>query len=184
MIRGSSWRNRARCGVAWIREHRFSLALEGGVQRREVIDVHQRLGTNRQDAGRRHSAHPKPERQRGNRLDILRDILTAYAVAACGRADETAVFVHELERQAIELRLQHVRRTLAERLADPAIELANGIRRGHRIETQHRGRMSYLPERGQRRTSHSLCRRVWRDELGVGLFQAAQLVEEAIVLFV
>jgi hypothetical protein len=44
--------------------------------------------------------------------------------------------------------------------------------------------MSYLRERGQRSPAHSLCGRVWREQLRMRLLQPAQLIKQEIVLFV
>jgi hypothetical protein len=59
-------------------------------------------------------------RQRADREHIGRDIIALHAVAARHRPDQLAVFIRHTDRQAVELRLDHILEIAASQLTHQA----------------------------------------------------------------
>ena len=98
---------RAGGGVARVGEGRLSIRFELPVEARKGAPRHVDLAANFQAVQARQFA----VQTQGNALDgaqVLRDVLTHPAVAACRAAHEFAVFVEQCHAQAVDFRLDHV----------------------------------------------------------------------------
>ena len=93
----------------------------------------------------------------------------SIAVAARRAADEDAVLVGEVDREPVDLRLDHVRDGLVavEPLADVVGPLHERLVGRHLLERAHRLEVPHLLELLGRRRADALGRRVGRDELGM-----------------
>ena len=123
-------------GVARVGERLLAVGLGGGVERPEAGLGHIAFaaqldgGIGVADAG--HGAVAQAQRHVLHRAHVHRDVLTRGAVAARGRADQTAALVGERHRRAVDLQLAHQLGDGAEELLDarqPFVELlgAHGV---------------------------------------------------------
>ena len=122
-------------------------------------------------------------RDRLDRPEVRRHVLAAIAVAAGRPADERAVLVDQVDREAVDLRLGDVldiRR--AEAFADVLVPLLERLVRRHLLKRAHRARVLDLLELVRRRRADALRGRVRGDELGVRVLQSCELVVERVVL--
>src|SRR5690606_24257755 len=138
------------------------------------------LAADGQQARRPPAVEPQPERHRGDRPRVRRHVLAARAIAARDRAGEYAVLVDQLERGAIELRLEDEpgRAGIAAYAGDEARDVVPLPRR---VQADHRRQVLDGPEPGRRLSGHALRGRVRRDEVGEALLDALQRIEEAVV---
>ena len=172
---------RPRGGVAGVRRELLACAGQPLVQRLEARDRQVRLATHLEQ--RRQPVSEHAERDRSDRPQVDGHVLSLDAVAARGAADEHAVLVGEVDRQPVDLRLEHVRDGLvrAEALADVVRPLLERLGGRHLLERPHRRRMRDLLEALRRRGAYPLRRRVGRDELGVRPLERSKLVVEGVV---
>ena len=158
---------RAGCGVARVRRELLPRSGEPLVQRAEARDRQVHLATHLEQ--RRQPVSEHPQRHRADRAQVHGHVLALDAVAARGAADEDAVLVGEVDREPVDLRLEHVRDGLvgAEALPDVVRPLLERLGRRHLLERAHRRRVGDLLEALRRRRADPLGRRVRRDELGM-----------------
>ncbi len=123
----------------------------------------------------------QPARHRGDGLDVRRHVLAGYAVAPGRGPIETALAVHERDRQPVDLELAQVRAAAAEPLGPghPCIEV---LGREHVVEAQQP--LQVLDRREVRREppADPLARRVRRPQLGDLLLDALQLAHHRVVV--
>ena len=125
--------------------------------------------------------------------DVVRHVFADFAVAACGRLHQQAVFVTQVDRQAVEFQLGHVVERAAfdhsERVrpqggalaflgalvfggqvaAHLLLELFRACRRhvGFGANRQHRHGVAHRRESGQHRAADTLRGRIGRLQFGV-----------------
>jgi hypothetical protein len=142
------------------------------------VDLAAHLGHGRQAV----AAHL--QRDGRDRPQVDRDILALDAVASGRAADENAVLVGEVDREPVDLRLDHVRDRLVgvEPLADVLGPLEQAPVVGHLLERAHRRQVLHLLEPLARGRADPLGRRIGRDQLRVLVLERLQLVVEPVVL--
>ena len=151
------------------------------VQRLEARDRQVHLAAHLEQGRQPVAEHA--ERHRPDRAQVDGHVLALDAVAARGATHEHAVLVGEVDRQPVDLRLEHVRDGLvgAEALADVVGPLLERLGGRHLLERPHRRRVRDLLEALRRRGTDPLRRRVGRDELGVIPLERGKLVVEGVV---
>ena len=116
-------------------------------------------------------------------------VFAGFAVASRRRPYEPAALVAQAHGQAIELQLGgigHGRIALAqlEQFANAGVEAARrglgGLAVG--VDRQHRLRMTHWREALEHPALHALGGRVGRAQLGVGVFDRLQFLEQAVVI--
>src|SRR5690606_28884294 len=132
---------RAGCRVPRIRERLLARLEATTVQRLERRIVHDDLAPDRDAAGRRALFAAEPEQDGGDRAHVRGHVLAAEAIAAGRGADEHAALVDELDRRAVELRLEDQPRFAAGRPTDPLDEALDLAPLAGRRQADHRRRV-------------------------------------------
>ncbi|MNT24801.1 hypothetical protein D3C72_1602970 [compost metagenome] len=125
------------------------------------------------------------QRDAGNGADIGRHVFARGAVAARGRLHEQAVFIAQVDGQAIEFhfgRIRDVLRIEVQAFAHAAVEIDNIVIGETIIQRQHRHRVRDLLELRQGRRAHAQGRRVGRAQVGMGRFQHLQFDKQLVIL--
>ena len=122
------------------------------------------------------------ERNRLDRPDVRRDVLTLESVAARRAAHEHAVLIGQIDRETVDLRLEDIgdRLSRAEALAYVVVPLSQRFVRRHLLERAHWLEVLDLRE-PVRQPAHPQGRRIGSDELLVLRLDRDELVEERVV---
>ena len=122
------------------------------VQRQEIGLGHEHLAA---DFDQRGGVAMQPVGHRFHGAEVGGDVLAFGAVAAGGAADETAVLIGQVDRQAVDLRFgdEHQRFGAAEKPSGPGAEFGEfgGVERV--VERQHRHAVAELGEAALRRAA-------------------------------
>ena len=123
------------------------------------------------------------QRDRLDRAQVRGHVLALDAVTAGRALGEDAVLVGEVDREPVDLRLEHIcdRLVGAEPLADVVRPLEQCLVGRHLLERAHRLEVPHLLEAVRRRRADPLRRRLPGDQLRVRLLELDQLVVEAVV---
>ncbi len=125
----------------------------------------------------------QPERQFANGLQVVRDVVAAFAVAAGGAHGQLAVLVGQRDGHAVDLQFDDVGdRLLADHLADALVELAQFVGVVGVVDRQHRQPMLDGRELVDRLAADALGGAVGRDQLGMAGLDVLQLLEELVEL--
>ena len=158
------------------------------VERREVRQRHVDLAADLEQFWRVRIVEPK--RDRGDRAQVVGDVLADLPVAAGGAALELPVAIDERDRQAVDLGFgDELELWIGDPLAgqevphalDPRRQVLARVRVGQR---QHRLGVGDLLELGDWLGRDALGGRIGGDELGMLLLEGLQLVVERVVLVV
>ena len=149
---------RAGGGVARVRRELLARPGKPFVQHTEAGDRQIHLSPYLEQRRRVVSEHP--ERHGADRAEVDRHVLPLDAVAARRSAREDAVLVGEIDREPVDLRLEHVRDRLirvepAPDVLGPLLERLGGR---HLLERAHLGHVGDLPEALRRRRPDALGR--------------------------
>ena len=173
-------------GVARVDVGLLALGALGVVQALEVVAAHVDLAAHFQHRGRRAL---QPQRDLPDGADVLRDVFAGLAVAARGRLHQHAVFVAQVDRQAVELQLGgvgHRRRVVGQRqlAAHAGVEGFGAGCRGVGLgaDAEHRHGVPHRRETVEHAAAHALRRRVGRQQRGVRGFQRLQFLEQPVVV--
>ena len=173
-------------GVAGVHEGREALLGAALVERGEVLQRHVQLAPHLQQRRRALDV----QRDRADRAQVVGDVLADLPIAAGDAALEHAVAVDQRDRQAVDLRLDHVQKArLGDALArevvahplDPRAELLLGAGVGER---EHRLQVRDLLQPPHRAAPDALRGRVGHKQLGVRGLQRPQFIEQRVVLVV
>ena len=119
--------DRAGGRVPRIRERLLSLVQQALVELGKRGRGNHDLAAQSENSRRRRSVLPQAEGKRADGPYVRRHVFAADAVAPRGRPAKDPVFVDELDRQAVELRLHDVGDgLLTEKVADPLVEAPQG----------------------------------------------------------
>ena len=129
------------------------------------------------------SAAEHPQGNGRDRAEVDGHVLADLAVAARGTACEDAGLVGEVDRETVDLRLEHVRDrgVLAEALANVLGPLLDRLVGRHLLERAHGGQVPNLLELRRRRRADPLGGRVGRHELRMLALQLHELVVGTVV---
>jgi hypothetical protein len=136
-------------GVARVRGGSLPLFGEALVQLSEARERHVDLTSDLQERRRRLALREHhARRDRPDRPEVRGDILASVAIASRGAADELAVFVDQVDRGAVDLRLRDKgdRLVAAKALADVVDPLLEGLLGRDLLERPHRREMLHLLE--------------------------------------
>ena len=172
---------RPRRGVARVRCARLPLCDQALVELAKPGQRHVHLAAHLEHRRRAFVLHL--EGYCTDRAEVRRDILALHAVAAGCAAREETVLIEEVDRGAVDLRLEHEHDGLVgpETLPDVVRPLCERLVGRHLLERSHRQQVTYLLELRGRRRSDALRRRVGRDELRVLRFERDEFVIERVV---
>ncbi len=179
--RGVLLAERSRRCIAGVRPRRLTFRCKLLVRGAEAGERHVHLPAHLHARRRVICAHVQGNRP--DRAEVRRDVLALHAVAARRAAHEHPVLVQQVDRRAVDLRLEHVRDRLvaAKPLAHVGLPLLQPLVRRHFFKRAHRREVAYLLElRGGRRTD-AAGRRVERNELRVLGLDGGELVVERVV---
>ncbi len=145
------------------------------------------LAAHLEHRGRVVSEHP--QRHRGDRAQVDGHVLALDAVAAGRASDEHAVRVGQVDREPVDLRLDHVGDGLVPPLgsnAEPPTHVVSPLRDRlvgrDLLERPHRRQVLHLDELLRRGRADALGRRVGRHELRMLALERRQLVVGTVVL--
>jgi hypothetical protein len=155
------------------------------VQRIEVVAPDVDLATHLEHRRRRAA---QAQRDLLDRSDVLRDVLAGLAVAARRGLHEHAIFVAQVDCEAVELQLGGVfdrRIALCQRqlAPHPRVERHRAARLGVGLgaDRQHRHRVAHRHEAVEHAADDPLGGRVGGQQLGVRRLDRLQLLEQAVV---
>ena len=173
---------RARGGVARVRRDLLAQLRDPLVQLAEARERQVDLAAHLRDGGQRVAAHL--QRHRRDRPQVDGHVLALDAVAARRAAREQPVLVREVDREAVDLRLDHVRDRIVgvEPLPHVLGPLEEALLVGHLLERAHGGQVLDLLEPVAQRRADALRGRFGRDQLGVLVLERLELVEEPVEL--
>ena len=169
-------------GVSWIGECVLADLRHPAVQFLEVAEPHDHLGADPEGTRSRPLLRRERERERPDRLEVLRHVLARRAVATSRAPQETGVTINELDGQTVELGLRHVLDRLdPELLVHSLRELPHVGLRGDGLEREHGSEMPHLAEGFLHLARDALGRGVGGDEVGVGLLELDELAEKLVI---
>ncbi|OQA27809.1 MAG: hypothetical protein BWY59_00991 [Verrucomicrobia bacterium ADurb.Bin345] len=172
---------RARRGVARIREGFLAFCLALGVQFPESVDREIGLAADLEDLRRAGGG----KRNVPDGLDVGGDVVACRSVAARRADDQRALFVTDADGDPVHLRFQDVLHGLAgQELAHACVELAQLVERVRVVERHHRDRVAHGREFLQRFAADALGGGVGRDERGELRFEVLEFAVEAVVFAV
>ncbi|VTN81339.1 Uncharacterised protein [Klebsiella pneumoniae] len=118
-----------------------------------------------------------------NSSHVRGNIFAGGAVAAGCRLHQHAVFIENAHREAVELKLAAVGKTICafQAILYPLVEGEKALFVKHVIQRQHRHFMADLAKGGEWRRPHPLCWRIRGNQLRVLALQLAQLAHQAVI---
>ncbi len=174
----------ARGGVSGIDEGLVAACPPGGVEALEVADREHHLTPDRDRIRDRNPRVIELQRDAQQLLQVRGHVLAHAAVAPGGADAQQSSLVHQLDAGAVELRLDREGDGAlpVEHPADPLVEAPQLVGVHGVVEGQHGDAMGDAREALAGWSPDSLGRRVGQPKLGMGLLQALELPEQAIVL--
>ena len=155
---------RARSGVARIGKERFTGFLTLLVELGEARLRHEDLATHLEGL---RAVLRKPQRQRLDRLEVVRHVIPCGAIATRDAMFEHAILVTHADGHAVHLRLNDALHLLAtEAFLHAGKEGGELLLRVGVVEAHHPHRVRDLRETFQRRSTHALRRRIRREQIG------------------
>lgn len=179
-MRGVLLPQRTRRGVAGVGERWFPRLDEPGVDGGETVEVEEHLPAHLEEL--RHALARELVRDVADGADVVGDVLARPAVAARDAAHEAAALVHQVDRQAVDLRFAQVPGALADLLLDACGPLRQLVEGEGVVEAEHALGVVDGGELGGERAADGLGGRVRRAQLRVLLLERAQFPLQLVVL--
>jgi len=171
-------------GIARIGERRFAGVQPPAVQGLKTGFLHVDFAADLDSGGKGSAASGlRAQRHGGNRLQVERDVLADFAVAARGAGDEVSVLVNQIDGGTVQFGFgdEGHRSGAVQELSDPLIESADVLLREGIGQAQHRAQMADGLKFLQRWRADASGGRIGRGKVGEGGLQLLKLQEETVI---